>query len=613
MTDPSGNIDFFISYRGPQAAWARWINWVVRTAGYSTTLMAEFQVGTTWTGNMRQAADDCRRLIPLYSDDYWTSGACVEEFDAYWRQHLQNGNARFLLPLVIQKCTVPDMHAMLLTARLHDLNRDDTREAILNVLNGIASIAVASAVYNEPEPPFPGVAISAGAVGGSPSASFTPFPAKLVTVDRKGFLNCGPAFETFENMLTLSPSTRILLVRGDGKQGKSTLLSTLYNHTRTLLGARSTGRVEFKKAGSSPEEHLASIARALGASVSGSGNNVQRVDGLLDACAGRPVVIFFDAFEHAEQQHRHWVGRVLERCLDDEQLRCVVAGRELPPAKSQPWGYLAVPIECDALGDKDAFIAHAERRKGLIATLPSSTTRQDFYKTRSRWLTTNSCASALAAVIVLLAVLWQFHDTPPGFKPASTVIAGSDDSPIDVGNINPPIPPDHQRSYLLEMEFPQVNWDSTRLEVGDVFFGLRAARSIMTSPLTSKEKWLNDASIPDRSNKRLVYRYAASIQGLHAQRTIDVKYYPKKVRCQYQPQASVIVLVSEPFTDRVGPGADAYRHATLTTPCKDAEFEVFPQSDIGIEGRARFAIAAIVFPADPTVLPSEPLKLELIP
>ena len=32
MTDPGGNIDFCISYRGPQAAWARWINWVVRTS-----------------------------------------------------------------------------------------------------------------------------------------------------------------------------------------------------------------------------------------------------------------------------------------------------------------------------------------------------------------------------------------------------------------------------------------------------------------------------------------------------------------------------------------------------------------------------------------------------
>ncbi len=40
MTDPQGTIDFFISYRGPQAAGARWVNWVVRSAGYSTVLIS---------------------------------------------------------------------------------------------------------------------------------------------------------------------------------------------------------------------------------------------------------------------------------------------------------------------------------------------------------------------------------------------------------------------------------------------------------------------------------------------------------------------------------------------------------------------------------------------
>jgi len=101
MAQPHGDIDFFISYRGARTDWARWINWVVRSAGYSTILMDEFLVGTTWTNNMRQAAQTCLRLIPLYSEDYWQSGACVEEFDAYWRQHLQNATARFLLPLGI--------------------------------------------------------------------------------------------------------------------------------------------------------------------------------------------------------------------------------------------------------------------------------------------------------------------------------------------------------------------------------------------------------------------------------------------------------------------------------------------------------------------------------
>ena len=83
MSDPQGDVDFFISYRGARTDWALWVNWVVRSTGFTTELMDEFQVGTTWPNNMRIAIHRCRRLIPLYSEDYWESGACIEEFDAY--------------------------------------------------------------------------------------------------------------------------------------------------------------------------------------------------------------------------------------------------------------------------------------------------------------------------------------------------------------------------------------------------------------------------------------------------------------------------------------------------------------------------------------------------
>lgn len=367
MIEPQGTVDFFISYRGQQAEWARWVNWVVRKEGFSTILMEEFPVGSTWTADMRDAATQCRRLIPLYSSDYWSSGACVEEFDAYWLKHLQNKNARFLLPLTIQDCTIPDIHAPLLTARLFGLVKADVRKAIRKVLKGITSVAPVVTPFTEKEPPFPGsTSVSAvpgsAAPTGSAVAAITPFPASPVSVDRKGFLNCSTAFTAFEQMLTTSAEKRILLVEGHGNQGKTTLLSKLYLHTRGLLGPKIAARVEFKQAGLSPEAHVAAIARAMGVPVPDDGNIDDRVAALLDACAGRPVVIFFDAYEHAELQHRHWVGRVLDRCLDDDNLRCVVAGRDIPPYTNQPWADLVVATECDALKDNDAIIAHLQSK-----------------------------------------------------------------------------------------------------------------------------------------------------------------------------------------------------------------------------------------------------------
>ncbi|MBL9133451.1 MAG: toll/interleukin-1 receptor domain-containing protein [Verrucomicrobiaceae bacterium] len=55
MTDPQGDIDFFISYRGAHTDWALWVNWAGRSEGYSTVLMDEFQVGNDWLAKMEEA------------------------------------------------------------------------------------------------------------------------------------------------------------------------------------------------------------------------------------------------------------------------------------------------------------------------------------------------------------------------------------------------------------------------------------------------------------------------------------------------------------------------------------------------------------------------------
>ena len=118
------------------------------------------------------------------------------------------------------------------------------------------------------------------------------YPAMPVTIDRDGFVNCETAFKAFAFSLTDTAATRIVMIRGHGNQGKSTLLSIFYNHCRSLLGAKSTARVEFKKGGPTPEEHVRAIARALGVSAVQVGNIDEHVHALLDACQKRPVVIF---------------------------------------------------------------------------------------------------------------------------------------------------------------------------------------------------------------------------------------------------------------------------------------------------------------------------------
>lgn len=73
-TEPEGDIDFFISYRGNRIEWAEWIVWVVQSEGFTTKWMKEFKVGRDWQDEIREAAEHCCRLLLLLHADYWESG-----------------------------------------------------------------------------------------------------------------------------------------------------------------------------------------------------------------------------------------------------------------------------------------------------------------------------------------------------------------------------------------------------------------------------------------------------------------------------------------------------------------------------------------------------------
>lgn|GEM_PF-3029050 len=171
-------------------------------------------------------------------------------------------------------------------------------------------------------------------------------------------MNCHEAFEAFERMMTAQSCEQILRIHGHGKQGKSTLLTLLFRHARKQFGPKSSAFAEFKLGGSGPEEILRDIARSLGVTPP-SGNIDERVDALLDACVDRPTLLFFDAYEHAELPHQHWVERVLRRCVDDANLRVIIAGRNIPATKGKLWAHQACEAECDALKEQEALVDHA--------------------------------------------------------------------------------------------------------------------------------------------------------------------------------------------------------------------------------------------------------------
>jgi TIR domain len=357
MTDPQGTIDFFISYRGAQADWARWVNWVVRSTGYSTVLMDEFQGGTTWTSNMRNAAQTCRRLIPLYSDEYWASGACVEEFDAYWRHHLQGGTARFLLPLEIKACVVPNMHAMLLAVRVHTLSRDAAYAAIIKLLSGIAPCAPVAA-FTDSEPPFP------NATAAGPGATPTPvaWPPRCPTFV-PDMANRHDELAFFADTLCGTAGQRATLISADTDHGKTRLVSEFHRYGCEALGAGACCFVDFKARGT-VENLLDTIASDLGPRIPGLANrNPANLRKSLRETR-QPVLFVFDTFERATDDAREFVeSHFLAELGKADSMRILLAGQphKVPDPAKAAWRAHARRFHLGSIEDPQPWVQWAAR------------------------------------------------------------------------------------------------------------------------------------------------------------------------------------------------------------------------------------------------------------
>jgi TIR domain len=65
----AGRCDFFVSYTGADTAWAEWIAWQLKEAGYRVTIQAwHFRPGMNFVAKMRQALDGCQRTVAVISD-----------------------------------------------------------------------------------------------------------------------------------------------------------------------------------------------------------------------------------------------------------------------------------------------------------------------------------------------------------------------------------------------------------------------------------------------------------------------------------------------------------------------------------------------------------------
>ena len=158
--------------------------------------------------------------------------------------------------------------------------------------------------------------------------------------------DCDDIRAAFASLLIPGSAERILLIKGDGKLGKSMLTEELAAASSRLGGGPLAARLDLKS-DNEIRSLLGTYARKLlltdvyNATI--TGGEEQCFAALFDALVKRhePTVLVFDTFDQSGALGEWVLRNILPTAASDSWLRVVIAGREVPP-ESADWRGAAV-------------------------------------------------------------------------------------------------------------------------------------------------------------------------------------------------------------------------------------------------------------------------------
>jgi hypothetical protein len=163
-------VDFFISHAEADAAWAKWVAWVIETAGYSTFLPSrDARPGRGWDATMVESFGRARRTVILLSPDYLQSQYAETEWRAVFTSD-PTGERRLLVPVRIANVAPVGLQA---SRGYVDLFGRDEVDAIAALLAAIRRDPAPAAE----RPSFPGRSQPRRAAAGRPEL-VQPIPSK---------------------------------------------------------------------------------------------------------------------------------------------------------------------------------------------------------------------------------------------------------------------------------------------------------------------------------------------------------------------------------------------------------------------------------------------------
>ena len=152
-TDDAGDRrDFFVSHAGADAAWAEWVAWQLKEAGYTVELdLWDWSAGRNLMGAISDALDRSDRVVALFSAAYFERSRYTTDEWTSALQHVSGAEGPRLIPLRVEDVPPAQTPALLRTLLCRDLfglSEDRAQEVVLE--------AVAQPRGPNRKPVFPG-------------------------------------------------------------------------------------------------------------------------------------------------------------------------------------------------------------------------------------------------------------------------------------------------------------------------------------------------------------------------------------------------------------------------------------------------------------------------
>ncbi|WP_448612201.1 FxSxx-COOH system tetratricopeptide repeat protein [Geodermatophilus sp. URMC 60] len=137
--------DFFISHAGRDTAWAEWLAWQLREAGYSVELdVWDWAPGEDFVARMAAALESADRLLAVCTEAYFASAFGGAELRAAFAQPAAAQGR--IVPVIVEPVTLPPLYAPLIHLDLTGLDEPAAAVRLRDRLAGVRPTG---------PPPFP--------------------------------------------------------------------------------------------------------------------------------------------------------------------------------------------------------------------------------------------------------------------------------------------------------------------------------------------------------------------------------------------------------------------------------------------------------------------------